>query len=317
MKLMWRSTEQFIRRKALAVVFAVLGAIAASLACLPVGAQSQAAMKQPASELQEQSRGKSFASPEDAAAALYAAARRNDEDMLLMILGPGAKDVIRWSDDPAVRKAHREEFAQKYDQMHRLVKEPDDTVALYVGAENWPMPIPLVEYKGAWYFDAELGKQEIMYRRIGRNEVEALEVCHALVDAEKEYFGEAHQYTAKFVSTSGTHDGLYWSAAGGSAKSPIGPYLAHAGVSGSDGGSLEPFHGYYYRILAGSQAEQGKMTGGFAIVAFPADYRSSGVMTFLMNQNGDAYEKDLGPQTNTLAKQISSFNPDSTWKKVE
>jgi len=314
---MWRSIEQFLRRWAVAAFFAVFGAMAVSLACIPADAQSQATMKQSAAQPQEQPGGKSFASPEDAAAALYAAARRNDEDMLLMILGPGAKDVIRWSDDPAVRKAHREEFAQKYDQMHRLVKEPDDTVALYVGAENWPMPIPLVEYKGAWYFDAQLGKQEIMYRRIGRNEVEALEVCHALVDAEKEYFGEAHQYTAKFVSTSGTHDGLYWNAAGGSAKSPIGPYLAHAGVSGSDGGSLEPFHGYYYRILAGSQAEQGKMTGGFAIVAFPADYRSSGVMTFLMNQNGDAYEKDLGPQTNTLAKQISSFNPDSTWKKVE
>lgn len=317
MKHMWRRIEQFLRRKALAAAFGVFGVIAVSLACLPLAAQQQATMKQPAAEPQEQPGGKSFASPEDAAAALYAAARRNDEDMLLMILGPGAKDVIRWSDDPAVRKAHREEFVQKYDQMHRLVKEPDDTVALYVGAENWPMPIPLVEYKGAWYFDAELGKQEIMYRRIGRNEVEALEVCHVLVDAEKEYFAAAHQYTAKFVSTSGTHDGLYWNAASGSAKSPIGPYLAHAGLSGSDGGSVEPFHGYYYRILAGNQGEQGKMTSGFAIVASPAEYRSSGVMTFVMDQNGDAYEKDLGPATDKLAKQISTFNPDSTWKKVE
>jgi hypothetical protein len=312
---MSRSVEQFFRREALA--FVVFSVIAVTLACLPVSAQ-HTTMKQ--SEASEPPQGKSFASPEAAAAALYAAARKNDEDELLVILGPDAKDIVRWNNDPAVRKARREQFVQKYDQMHRLVKEPDDTVALYVGSENWPVPIPLVEYKGAWYFDAELGKQEILYRRIGRNEVEALEVCHVLVDAEKEYFSSAHEYTAKFVSTKGTHDGLYWND---SAKSPIGVYLAHASVDESGGENGEPFYGYYYRIVAfqgpsaAGGAEHGKMSGGFAIVAFPAEYRSSGVMTFLINQNGDAYEKDLGPTTDRLARQISAFNPDSTWKKVE
>lgn len=310
---MSRSTKQLLRTKTVAMVaFAV---IATALASLPAGAQQTAAKAAEASKAPE---GKSFATPEAAAAALYAAARRNDEAGLLVILGPGAKEIVYWNDDPAVRQARREEFARKYDQMHRLVKEPDDTVALYVGAENWPVPLPLVEYKGAWYFDAELGKQEMLYRRIGRNEVEALEVCHALVDAEQEYFASAHEYTAKFVSTKGTHDGLYWSATDSSTKSLIGPYLAHAGVRGSEDENNKPFHGYYYRIVTiqGSGAPAGKMTG-FAIVAYPAEYRSSGVMTFLMDQNGDAYEKDLGAATHSLAKQISAFNPDSTWKKVQ
>jgi len=316
---MSRSMQQFLRREALPVAVVVLSVVAMTLACLPVDAQ-QAATKQVSTQPSQPSEGRSFASPEDAVAALYAAALRNDENELLAILGPGAKEVIHWSDDVAVRKARREEFVRKYDQMHRLVKEPDGTVALYVGAENWPAPIPLVEDKGAWYFDAKLGKLEIMYRRIGGNEIAALEVCDVLVDAEKEYFASAHQYTAKFVSTTGTHDGLYWK---GSVKSPIGPYLAHAGVSDSDGENHEPFHGYYYRILsvpgpgAPGGIAKGKMTGGFAVMAFPAEYRVSGVMTFLMDQNGDAYEKDLGPTTNSLARQITTFNPDSTWKKVE
>jgi hypothetical protein len=315
---MSRSIQQSFRRGAF-TAFAVFSAIAITLACLPVGAQ-QATTQQASIALSEQPQGKSFASPEDAAAALYAAASSNEEGELLEIFGPGATAMIQWTNDPEARRVRREEFAQNYNQMHRLVSEPDGTVALYVGADNWPLPIPLVQYKGAWYFDAALGEKEILYRRIGRNEVEALEVCHALVDAEKQYFASAHEYTAKFVSDGKTRDGLYWSAAD-STESPIGPFLAHAGVS------QEPFHGYYYRILTlqGSGApggarnyiENGKMTGGFAILAFPAGYRSSGVMTFLMDQNGDAFEKDLGQTTDSLAGQISTYNPDSTWKKVE
>jgi len=313
---MSRSMEQFHRNRA--IFFAIFSVILMILACLPVGAQQTTKPAEPS----KPPGGKSFASPEAAVAALYAAARRNDENEILMILGPGAKEIIHWNDDPAVRQARREEFVKRYDQMHRLVREPDDTVALYVGAENWPAPIPLVEYKGAWYFDAELGKQEILYRRIGRNEVEALEVCHALVDAEKEYFAGAHEYTAKFLSTKGAHDGLYWSSTEGPTKSLIGPYLAHAGVSGPKDENNKPFHGYYYRILtiqdpgAPGGADHGKMTG-FAIVAYPAAYRSSGVMTFLMDQNGSAHEKDLGANTHSLARQIGALNPDNTWKKVE
>ena len=257
----------------------------------------------------EQPKGKSFAKPKDAAAALYAAALRDDDAEILAILGPDAKEIVHWSEDANERREHRAEFARKYEQMHRLTKEPDNTVALYVGAENWPLPIPIVEYKGAWYFDTDLGSQEIRYRRIGRNEMEALEVCRALLDAEKEYHANAHAYTAKFVSTSNAHDGLYWKSASDGGKSPIGPYLAHAGAE-SSGGSAEPYHGYYYRILL-----QG--SDGFAVVAYPAMYRSSGVMTFIMNSDGTAHEKDLGEQTTTAAKQISSSHPDDSWKKVE
>ncbi len=281
--------------------------IVMALAYLP--AKSQQAMTEGNASPATQPQGKSFARPDDAAAAIYAAARRNDEAELLVILGPDAKDIVEWSEDANERRVERAQFAQKYEQMHRLMREPDHTVALYVGAENWPFPVPIVEYRGAWYFDADLGRQEIRYRRIGRNEMEALEVCQALVDAEKEYYANAHAYTAKFMSTSDAHDGLYWKSTNDGGRSPIGPYLAHAGVE-SDGGSAEPFHGYYYRILL--QASE-----GFAIVAYPAEYRSSGVMTFITTSDGTAYENDLGEQTATAARQISSAHANDSWKKVE
>ena len=282
--------------------------IAIALACPLAWAQQSASAgaDSPSSE----PKAKAFSKPEEAASSIYAAVKRNDEGELLVILGPDAKDIIQWSDDPAERKEQRDMFAQKYEQMHRLVAEPDKTVALYVGSENWPLPIPLVEYHGAWYFDAELGLQEIRYRRIGSNEMEALEVCRTLIDAEKEYRAAAHQYTANFISSDDSHDGLYWKSADDAAKSPIGPYLAQAGVTGKDTTQSQPFHGYYYRIrLQGSDS--------FAILAFPADYRSSGVMTFLVNQDGKAYEKDLGQQTATFSYQISSSDPDNSWKPVE
>ena len=265
-------------------------------------------------------KGKAFASPAKAAASLYAAAHRNDEQELLAIIGPDGKEIIMWNEDPNERHEQRQYFVEKYRQVHRLVREPDETVALYVGSENWPFPIPLVEYKGAWYFDGGLGTQEVRYRRIGRNEMEALGVCHSLVDAEKEYRAEQHSYTEKFVSDSGTRDGLYWKSADNSADksklSPIGPYLAHAGVLAAGSEALQPYHGYYYRVLL-QGAGGGANANGFVVLAFPADYRSSGVMTFATDQDGMAYEKDLGEQTATQAKQLTGFHPDSSWKKVE
>jgi hypothetical protein len=299
------STENITTRNARAGRLHVIAVIAILLACLPAWSQQSAP-----TVITEKPKAKSFAKPEEAAAALFAAAKRNDEAELLVILGPDAREVIEWSDDQGERQRHHQMFAQKYEQMHRLVKEPDNTVALYVGSENWPLPIPLVEYQGSWYFDAELGKQEIRYRRIGRNEMEAVEVCKALVDAEKEYRATAHQYTAKFVSSDDSHDGLYWKSADGTTKSPIGPYLAHAGVDGIDKSSSQPYHGYHYRILL-----QGSDT--LAILAFPAEYRSSGVTTFLVTQDGTAYEKDLGEQTVTLSNQISSTAADNSWKPVD
>jgi hypothetical protein len=301
-------TRNVAQGRSRAVGLSAIAMIAIALACLPAWTQQSASTG--ASSPNEQPKAKAFAKPEDAASAIYAAAKRNDEAELIVILGPDAKEIIEWSDDPTERQVHRAMFAQKYEQMHRLVKEPDNTVALYVGAENWPLPIPLVEYRGAWYFDAELGRQEIRYRRIGRNEMEALEVCRTLLDAEKEYRATAHQYTAKFISSDDSHDGLYWKSTDDTTKSPIGPYLAHAGVSGPDTTQSQPFHGYYYRVLLhGSDA--------FAILAFPAEYHSSGVMTFLLSQEGTAYEKDLGEQTATLSNQISSSGADNSWKQVE
>ena len=324
---MSRSLKQFLQREILAVTFSALCGIAATLACPPVYASPQTSSKNVSSAPSQQQLGKSFASPRDAAAALYAAAKSNDESALLVVLGPNAKEVINWSDNSKDRQDDSELFAQKYTQMHRLVKDPDGTGSLYVGAENWPLPIPLVERNGAWYFDVGAGKNEILYRRLGKNEMEAMQVCGALVDAEKDFYRAAHQYAQKFVSSGSAHDGLFWPVSNSTANSPIGPFLAHAGFNDTTEADRAPFHGYYYRILLrqGPDAPGGvrnyvvnsKMTGGFAILAFPVQYRSSGVMTFIVGQDGTVYEKDLGPMTDKLAEQIDQYNPDNTWKKSQ
>jgi hypothetical protein len=290
------------------ILLAILCVVVMGVTAAPVFAQQKTPPKD-SSVVTEQPEGKAFRTPVAAASALYAAARRNDENELLLILGPGAKQLVSWTDDPNERAEERKIFADKYEQMHRLVKEPDDTVALYVGSENWPVPIPIVEYNAKWYFDTELGSQEVRYRQIGRNEMHALEVCNALVDAEKDYYSGQHKYTANFVSNSNSHDGLYWKTSANAQPSPIGPYLAHAGVAESS--KTEPYYGYYYRIALKPD------NAGFAVVAFPAEYRSSGVMTFLVQQDGLAYEKDLGPKTDQSAKQITETSPGSSWTKVE
>jgi hypothetical protein len=295
-------------------LFAITAAISMSGIALTsqIALAEQKAPSTNSSPVTEQPEGKAFPTPAAAAAALYAAARRDDENYILLILGPGAKKLVTWTDDPNERAEERKMFADKYDQMHRLVKEPDDTVALYVGAENWPAPIPIVEYKGKWYFDTSVGRQEILYRQVGRNEMHALEVCNALIDAEKDYHAGAHKYTAKFVSDGDSHDGLYWKASASGEKSPIGPYLAHAGAQGNAAGS-EPYYGYYYRVVL--KPDSSGSNGGFAVLAFPAEYHSSGVKTFFVEQDGAAFEKDLGPKTDEMAKQLSAS--DNTWSKVE
>jgi Protein of unknown function (DUF2950) len=305
------SPTQFSKVKLFAII-TVLSVSGIAVTAQMVLAQQKAPSTN-AAPVTEQPEGKAFRTPAAAAAALYAAARRDDEKDILVILGPGAKKLVTWTDDPDQRAEERKTFADKYDEMHRLVKEPDDTVALYVGSENWPLPIPIVEYKGKWYFDTSVGRQEILYRQVGRNEMHALEVCNALIDAEKDYHAGAQKYTAKFISDGASHDGLYWKASSNGEKSPIGPYLAHAGVQGNTAGR-EPYYGYYYRIvLTPNSPENGNH--GFAVLAFPAEYHSSGVMTFLVGQDSIAYEKDLGPKTDELAKQINAS--DNTWKKVE
>ena len=212
--------------------------------------------------------------------------------------------------------------------MHRLVKEPDGTTILYIGAHNWPTPIPLVNKGSSWYFDTEAGKKEILYRRIGRNELSAIRVCQELVAAQKEYSAQHKEYAQKIFSDEGQHNGLYWKAAAGEPQSPIGPLVASAVAEGY-GKSLEgpptPYRGYYFHILvrqgkngrAKSYIVNGKMTEGFAFVAYPAEYRSSGVMTFIVDQDGVVHEKDLGKKTDVLAKAMKEYNPNSTWRKAE
>jgi hypothetical protein len=215
--------------------------------------------------------------------------------------------------------------------MHRLVKEPDGTTTLYIGAENWPTPIPLVNRGNSWYFDTEAGKKEILYRRIGQNEISTIRVCQELVASQKEYYSAQHnEYAEKIFSDEGQHNGLYWKAADGSPESPIGPLVAAAvaeDYSKSQGDAPTPYQGYYFHILtrqgkngpsgAKSYIVNGKMTGGFAFVAYPAEYRSSGVMTFIVNQEGVVYEKDLGRKTDVVAKNMKEYNPNSSWQKAE
>jgi hypothetical protein len=270
-----------------------------------------------------------FASPEAASKALVTAAQSNDEKALLDILGPGGKQIVSSGDDTEDAQ-NRANFVQRYQEMHRLVKEPDGTTTLYAGAENWPMPIPLVNKGNLWYFDTEAGKREILYRRVGRNEISTIRVCQQLVAAEKEYYStQNNEYAQKFFSDEGQHNGLYWEAADGQPQSPIGPLVAAAVAEGyaRREGAPTPYRGYYYRILtrqgengpggAKSYIVNGKMTQGFAFVAYPAEYRSSGVMTFIVGVDGVVYRKDLGAQTAVLAKAMKEYNPNSSWQKDE
>jgi hypothetical protein len=272
---------------------------------------------------------KTFSSAEEASNALVTAAQNNDEKAMLDILGPEGKQIVSSGDETEDANG-RANFVQRYQEMHRLVKVPDGTTILYIGAHNWPTPIPLVHKGSSWYFDTEAGKKEILYRRIGRNEMSAIRVCQELVAAQKEYSAEHKEYAQKIFSDEGQHNGLYWKAAAGEPQSPIGPLVASAvakGYSKSLEGAPTPYRGYYYHILTrqGKNASggpksylaNGKMTEGYAFVAYPAEYRSSGVMTFIVNENGAVFEKDLGKKTDLLAKDMAEFNPGSGWQKAE
>ncbi len=272
---------------------------------------------------------KTFSSAEEASSALVTAAQNNDEKALLEILGPDANQIIS-SGDETEDAEDRANFVQRYQQMHRLVKEPDGTTTLYIGAENWPTTIPLVNKGNSWYFDTPAGKKEILYRRIGRNELSTIRVLQELVAAEKEYYS-AHnnEYAQKIFGDEGQKNGLYWKTVDGQAQSPIGPLVASAFAEGyapsRNGAPPSPYRGYYYHILtrqgtsapggAKSYLANGKMSKGFAFVAYPAEYRSSGVMTFIIGDDGVVYRKDLGKNTAALAKAMKSYSPDSGWGK--
>ena len=284
----------------------------------------------PSRSVAQQAGQRTFSSPEEASKALFMALRSNNEMELLDILGSDNRQIVRSGDDTEDAQS-RANFVEKYKEMHRLAKEPDGTTTLIVGARNWPTPIPLVNKNDSWYFDAEAGAKEILFRRIGRNEISAIRVCQELVAAEKEYRSSQHDdYASKILSDDGQHNGLYWRVADGEPQSPIGPLVASAAAEGyakGQAGPPTPYRGYYFHILtkqgkngpggAKSYIVHGKMTEGFAFLAYPAEYGSSGVMTFIVNQDGVVLQKDLGKKADVLAKAMKKYNPDSSWRKAD
>jgi hypothetical protein len=274
----------------------------------------------------------SFKTAEEAADALVNAARSGDRNGVLTVLGQDGIDIVS-SGDAVADAATRQRFIAAYDAKHQIVVENANKAILIIGEEDFPFPIPLVRKAETWRFDTATGRLEILYRRIGRNELDAIQACLAYVDAQDEYADKDRTgagvgtYAQHIVSQPGKKDGLYWPASDGEEASPLGELVAEATDEGYRIGSgRTAFHGYYYKILTrqGSNAPggaldyvvRGKMIGGFALVAYPAWYGNSGVMTFLVNHNGTIFSKDLGARTMQLAEHMTSFNPDQTWKKV-
>jgi len=279
-----------------------------------------------------------FATPQQGFDALVAAVRANDTKTLLAILGPQG-DTIVASGDPAADQTAGKSFVAAYDAHSKIEQQSPDRAILDVGADEWPLPIPLVKGKSGWHFDAAAGKQELLARRIGRNELYTIQACLAYVDAQREYAEQDRgdkvlDYAQRFFSSPGKHDGLYWPTADNEPPSPLGPAFAAAQSRGYDFakakaagvGGHAPFNGYYFRILSGqgSSAPGGaysymagnKMIGGFALVAYPVKYGVSGVMTFLVNHDGVVYQKDLGPSTAAIAEGMTVFDPGKGWTKT-
>jgi hypothetical protein len=284
--------------------------------------------------LSADARQRSFDTPEEAVTVLVAAIKADDRKALLDILGPEGQSLVVSSGDDVADRNARAKFAAEYDRAHRI-EGGGGKVVLYVGPDDFPFPIPLLPEGPVWRFDTKAGKEEIVNRRIGRNELAAIQVCLAYVDAQREYYSEdrnadgLREYARRVTSTPGKRDGLYWETKPDEKPSPLGPLVAAArseGYGAGQGGAAAPYYGYYYRILTaqGSDAPggaysylaHGRMIGGFALVAFPAQYGVSGVMTFAVNHDGIVYQKDLGPDTAAVARAMKQFNPDGSWKKV-
>jgi hypothetical protein len=274
---------------------------------------------------------KTFPTYREAAKAFVTAVQANDTAALKEMLGANEVDMLS-SGDATEDENDRVSFLKHYETAHAFASESADKVTLTVGAGAWPLPFPIVRENGAWHFDAEAGARELMYRRIGNNELDSIRVVKALRDAQKEYAAAGHDgnpvgtYAQRFRSTPGREDGLYWEAKEGEVESPAGSLVAEAESEGGGQGKGTPFHGYYYRILkaqgphapggAKDYVKDGKMTGGFAIVAYPAEYKASGVMTFVVGTRGVVYQKDLGDGTTEAARGMTAYDPDSSWKAV-
>jgi Protein of unknown function (DUF2950) len=276
---------------------------------------------------------KSFESLDDAVSALIGAFRAQDQKKLVEILGPKGRAVISSGDKVADRAAY-ERFVAAYDRAHRL-EGGGGKVVLYIGDDNYPVPIPLVPDGPRWFWDTDAGDDEILFRRIGRNELATIQVCLAYVDAQREYYSRSRgtgllEYAQRLDSTKGKRDGLYWETAPGEKPSPLGPLVVEARAAGytkPEAGKRRPYHGYLYHMLfaqgpaapggAYDYVVKGHMIGGFALVAFPASYAVSGITTFIVNHDGVVYQKDLGPNTAKIANAMKAYNPDETWTKVE
>jgi hypothetical protein len=307
-----------VRRRLVIAVAAMLLHAAASQKAIAAGPQQQ-----------------SFASPGEAVQALVAAAKVEDMDALAAILGPDGRNLIS-SGDPVADKEGRARFVRAYEQSNKLERPTETKAVLVIGQDEWPLPIPVIREGDVWRFDTAAGKEEILNRRIGRNELNAMQVCLAYVDAQREYARVTREgdslltYAMKFRSDEGKRNGLYWPTKEGEDPSPLGVLAANARAEGytreASGGKPTPYHGYLYRILTaqGSDAPggaydyvvKGRMIGGFALVAYPVQYGVSGIMTFIVNHQGIVYEKDLGQDTESIARAILTYNPDQTWKKA-
>ncbi len=276
---------------------------------------------------------KTFATPAAAVDALIAANRGNHLGRLLAILGAEGARLIH-SGDPIADRRGRRLFVAAYDEAHKLERDGDSKATLIVGTDEWPLPIPLVRVHARWHFDTKAGADEILNRRIGRNELSVIEVCRAYVAAQREYAGKklgpggSAEYAQHFMSTIGRRDGLYWPVKAGEEESPLGPLIARARAAGYRPGTPHlkprPYYGYYFRILteqgqnapggAKDYVVNGHMTGGFALIAYPATPGDSGIMTFIVNQNGIVYQKNLGPDTTRIAAAITQYDPDGSWQ---
>jgi hypothetical protein len=273
-----------------------------------------------------------FKTPDEAASALVDAARAGDGKALVKVLGPDGIDIVS-SGDEVADTTTRQNFVAAYDTKHKITMDGDQKATLVIGPEDFPLPIPLVRKDGMWRFDTAAGRQEILARRIGKNELDAIQACLAYVDAQNDYAEKdrtgagAGTYAQRIVSQPGKRDGLYWPTSRGEEESPLGELFAQATAQGYQiGAKRTPFHGYLFKILTrqGPDASDGKldyivggkMLGGFALVAYPAEYGNSGIMTFVVNHAGTVFQKDLGPNTPQLAERMTSFNPDKTWEKV-
>jgi hypothetical protein len=307
-----------MRHYALVVVTAVW--IAAITLILPVSAQE---VKQ-----------KIFGSPEEAMKTLAETVKAGDTKGVMAILGPEGEDIISSGDEVADKNV-LEQFVKSYQEKVDFVKEKEDRVSIIIGSDDWPFPIPIVKKGDGWVFDTKAGREEVLNRRVGRNELTAIQVCLAYVEAQREYAITDRerdgiiQYAQKVWSDPYRRNGLYWEAGEGELPSPIGPFVAQAVSKGytKKGDKPIPYYGYYFKILKGqgpnapggaySYVINGHMVAGFALVAWPAEYGVSGVMTFIVNQNGTVYQKDLGLKTGELAKAMTLYNPGRTWKRAQ